>query len=233
MLFIVVGTLAGVSGQQSLPVPVVTRGGRERGRSPPVGGQASGRNVPQRRAATLAQERMQGVDDEPEEVDHDVTDDVEDDPIVYVSRKKIIRIEEYYASKRVRSSVARRYHPGHRLYHTHAVLRYELYPPEMEVNTRNELYAYAYPDAPAEESGSGGEEDVPEVEVVNFRPPTIQRGMDRSDSWTRIDGSGGSQRGLLWQIPDHIRARKFFNERAPFACSFLLIDFFCLIKNRI
>ena len=99
---------------------------------------------------------MQGVDNEPQEVDDDVTDDDEGNPIVYVRRKKIIRIEEYFASKRIRSSIARRYRPDHRLYHTHAVMRYELYPPEMEADVRNELYAYAYVDEPEEEPGSGG-----------------------------------------------------------------------------
>ena len=198
-----------MSGHQSLPVPAVTRNGRERSRSPPDGGQAHRRNVSLRRAAASAQVRMQGVDNEPEEVDDDVTDDDEGDPIVYVRRKKIIRIEEYFASKRIRSSIARRYRPDHRLYHTHAVMRYELYPPEMEADVRNELYAYAYVDEPEEEPGSGGEEEIPEVEDVLFRVPMFQRAMERPTSWMRNDGRGGSARGLLWQIPDHVRAREF------------------------
>ena len=148
-------------------------------------------------------------------MDDHVTDDDEGNPIVYVCRKKIIRIEEYFDSKRIRSLIARRYRPDHRLYHTHAMMRYELYPPEMEADIRNELYAYAYNADPEEELGSGGEEEVPDVEEVLARVPTFPRAMERPASWMRIDGSA---RGLLWQIPDLIRIRKS-NEGACFACS--------------
>lgn len=106
-----------------------------------------------RRAAAVAWRRMQLGNNESEKMDDDV-DSGREDPIEYVYRKQVISIEENYAEKRVRSRIARRYLPGHRLHMTHAVLRYQLFPLEMEVIIHNELYAYACNQAPEEETRS-------------------------------------------------------------------------------
>ena len=65
---------------QFQPAPLVAHQSPERSRSPPVGGQAKRCDVPRRRAAAVAQRRIQAVESKPEELD-DGVDNGRDDPI--------------------------------------------------------------------------------------------------------------------------------------------------------